>query len=452
MAIYTGCVEFLTPEGDGALKDVRGCVVSIPGTLPGENVTYRVEHVSPHDKRVWASCCEVLSQSRERRDPPCRSAYPTRGLCGGCPLMHLSDKLQGELKQKIVLDALHNAKINYIHEVPFMPSPVTLGYRNRTDLVAGIVKGRPILGSYEPRTHQIVITRVCPILRSPITQAIEVCTNLMQTQRIPVYEFGRNMKGALRYVSFFANDAGDLLMDIVTSSDAGQTPAWVNPFAFAMKNAFVLLKGVSYSLNDSANNAIRVAPSKNVWGEATLVEHYGSIETRLSASGFTQLNSDMAAHIYRLGREWLGYRPDVLWDLYCGTGCFGRMIAPLKHLFGAEFNARAIEIAKNVSQNDAFNTSFEVMDLENQWPEHWPEPNVILVDPPRKGLSQCVLEHLAKLQHTTILYMSCYPTSFAKNIAYLDPHYEIEKIAAFDMMPQTRHVEVLALLKPRRVK
>ena len=86
------------------------------------------------------------------------------------------------------------------------------------------------------------------------------------------------------------------------------------------------------------------------------------------------------------------------------------------------------------------------------WPDAWPTPNVILLDPPRKGLSQLVLNHLAQLQNSDILYMSCNPVSFAKNLAFLDPHYEIEKIAAFDMMPQTRHVEVLALLHARRVR
>lgn len=451
MTLYKGTIETLTPEGDGALTDARGCLVSIPGTLPGENVTYRVEHVSPHDKRVWASCCEVQQPSRERRQAPCRAAYPTRGQCGGCPLMHLSDDLQAELKQKTVLDALHHAGLNYIRQIDYRRAPAPLGYRNRTDLVTGLVKGRPILGSYEPRSHQIIITRACPILRSPIDQAIEICTNVMQKMRLPVYQFGKNMKGALRYISFFANDAGYLLMDIVTSSEAGQTPAWVKPFAFAMKDAFLMIKGISYSLNDSANNAIRVAPSHMLWGEPTLPEHYGTLETRLSASGFTQLNTDMATIVYSQGRDWLGYRPDIVWDLYCGTGCFGRMVAPLKQLYGAEYSARAIEIAKDVSRKDDFRTTFEVMNLDQTWPTHWPQPNVILVDPPRKGLSQSVLSHLAQMQNTDILYMSCNPASFAKNLAYLDPHYEIAHIAAFDMMPQTRHVEVLALLHSRHL-
>ena len=452
MTIYKGTIETLTPEGDGALTDVRGCLVSIPGTLPGESVTYRVEHVSPHDKRVWASCCEVITPSRERRDPPCRVAYPTRGQCGGCPLMHLSDELQANLKQKIVLDALQKAGINYIRNVDFFSAPSPLGYRNRTDLVAGIVKGRAILGSYEPRTHQILITRTCPILRSPLDQAIEMCTRIIQKQRIPIYQAGRNVTGALRYVSFFANDAGDMLMDIVTSSENGQPPAWLKAFANAIKDAFVVIRGISYSLNDSPNNALRVAPSQTLWGVTTLPEHYGTLETQLSASGFTQLNTEMATKVYTMGRDWLGYRPDVVWDLYCGTGCFGRLVAPMRHLYGAEFSPRAIEIAKTVSKNDPFSSTFNVIDLEKTWPDAWPTPNVILLDPPRKGLSQLVLNHLAQLQNSDILYMSCNPVSFAKNLAFLDPHYEIEKLAAFDMMPQTRHVEVLALLHARRLR
>lgn len=449
MAVYEGMIEKLTPEGDGALTDVKGCLVSIPGTLPGEKVRYRVEHVSPHEKRVWASCCAVLQKCPERREAPCRESWPTRGACGGCPLMHMNDALQAAFKKNLVLDVLKKNGLNYISDIEYVRSPNVLGYRNRTDLVAGVFRGRAMLGSYEPRTHRVVPTRRCPILRSPLSQALNACVNVMNEQHIPVFELGRNMRSTLRYVSFFANDAGDVLIDFVVMSDAGKRPEWVKRFAFALKDAFVRLQGVSFSINDSANNAIRIAPSTVLWGDSRLSEHYGELETRLCASGFTQLNSEVAAMVYASGRDWLGHKSHVVWDLYCGAGSFGRTLAPTHRLFGAEFSERAIETAEQLAQNDPWASVYEVMDLEKVWPDHWTRPDVILVDPPRKGLSELVIQKLCEMHGTDLIYMSCNPESFAKNAAKLDPFYVIERIAAFDMMPQTRHVELLALMRPR---
>ncbi len=448
MTTYQGTIQTLTPDGDGAFVDARGCTVSIPGTLPGETVQYRIAHVSPHEKRVWAVSCGLMTPSPERQKPRCETCYPVNGLCGGCPIMHMSAKLQASFKKDIVLNALRSAGINYIHDLEYHEAPAPFGYRNRTDLVVGLAQGRPILGSYEPRSHRIIPTRHCPILRQPLNQVMDAVTRLIAKEHIPVYEFGRMMRGALRYISFFANDAGDVLVDFVVSSDERATPNWVMRFANDLKNTFSRIKGVSFSINDTVNNAIRIAPSQILWGERTLDEHYGSLITKLSASGFTQLNSDIAAQIYRTARDWFERPARVVWDLYCGAGAFGRTMAPSSALYGAEFSTTAIDTAKQLAQTDPWQSQYEVMDLEKQWP-NWPKPDVILLDPPRKGLSQLVIDHLAKHNDTDIFYMSCNPESFAKNLAKLDPNYEILRIAAFDMMPQTRHVEVLAHLKHR---
>ncbi len=450
MPIYQGTVERLTPEGDGALTDVRGCCVSIPGTLPGEKVRYRVDHVSPHEKRVWASCCGIENTSRDRCEAPCKESWPTRGMCGGCPLMHMRDQAQASFKKQLVLDVLKKNGLHYIKDIEYVQAPNPLGYRNRTDLVAGVVRGRAILGSYEPRSHRILVTRRCPILRSPLTQAIAACVDVLNEQHIPIFELGRNMRGTLRYVSFFANDTGDVLIDFVTTSDAGREPTWVRRFANALQPAFANLRGVSFSMNDSANNAIRTNPSNQVWGEKVLKEHYGSLVTELSASGFTQLNSDVAAKIYADGRDWLQRDAHVVWDLYCGAGNFGRTVAPTHKLFGAEFSPSAIQTAQRLATNDPWQSTYEVLDLEKTWPQNWTRPDTILVDPPRKGLSASVIQQLCTMTGVDLIYMSCNPESFARNASQLDPYYIIERIAAYDMMPQTRHVELLAYFKPRK--
>ncbi|MBQ9244421.1 MAG: 23S rRNA (uracil(1939)-C(5))-methyltransferase RlmD [Proteobacteria bacterium] len=425
-----------TPKG--SLK------VAIPGALIGEKIRYHIEHKSPHEPKAWGRCDALLVPAPSRVTSPCPYAWPCAGACAGCPLMHISPALQAELKTNIVLDALKKAGINYIHKLLFHPADEPLRYRNRTDLVVAEMRGRLVLGSYKPRSHDILPTKQCIILRSPLNHIIAFVAKTANALQIPAWKNVNQPNGALRYVSLFANDAGHVLIDLVCKSAQSGEPAWLHGLADALlENASV--KGVSYSLNDSPNNALRIAPSQTLTGVTHLTEHHGSTVSLFTASGFTQLNSDMAAKIYLSAKDWLPTRPKIAWDLYCGAGAFGRILSPLQALYGAEFSPSAIQAARQISQNDPFQTHFETLDLEQDWPD-WPRPNVILLDPPRKGLSPKVIQNLSASRVDTLLYMSCNPDTMAQNIAAL-PGYVIERIEAFDMMPYTRHVEALALLR-----
>ena len=435
-------------ELNGVLIDDKAVKVSIPGALKSEEILYHVEHKSPHTPRAWGRCDGLISSSPQRCTPVCDIAWPVAGACAGCPLMHCVPSLQDELKKSLVLNALQNAGIHYIRDFVFHSETTRLGYRNRTDLVAAEKKGKLILGAYKTRSHDVVETRGCRILRQPLNQVMAFIVNQANQHRIPACRTFAQYAGALRYVSLFANDTGNVLVDLVCKSADGLKPEWLHKFAHALKG-FKAIQGVSYSLNDTPHNAIRTAPSQTIWGLDRLPEHHGSVVSYFSASGFTQLNTDVAAKIYAAARDWLPARPAILWDLYCGAGAFGRTVQPYKALYGAEFSSSAIDAARKVAQNDPFETHFEVLDLDKTWPENWPEPDVVLVDPPRKGLSTAVMSKLMQMHVPTILYMSCNPESFAKNVATLDKSFVLERIEAFDMMPQTKHVEILGLLKRR---
>ncbi|MBQ4360032.1 MAG: 23S rRNA (uracil(1939)-C(5))-methyltransferase RlmD [Proteobacteria bacterium] len=418
--------------------------VAIPGALIGEKIRYHIEHKSPHEPKAWGRCDALLTPSPSRVTPPCPYAWPCAGACAGCPLMHIAPALQAKLKTDIVLNALKKAGIHYIQTLTFHTADETLGYRNRTDLVVTEMRGRLVLGSYKPRSHDVLPFKTCLILRSPLNNIITFVAKTANAQQIPAYKNVNQPRGALRYVSLFANDAGHVLVDLVCKSANAAAPDWLTAFAKALLD-FPSIKGVSYSLNDSPNNAIRVAPSLTLCGETRLPEHHGRTVSRFAASGFTQLHSKVAAQIYHAAKDWLPASPKIAWDLYCGAGAFGRIVAPTQALYGAEFSPSAIQAAQEVAQNDPFQTHFEVLDLEKSWPG-WPRPNVILLDPPRKGLSPKVIQNLTAARVDTLIYMSCNPETMAQNIAAL-PDYVIERIEAFDMMPHTKHVETLALLR-----
>lgn len=442
-----GIISRYDEELNGVLIDENGISVSIPGALAGERIRYHIEHKSPHQPKAWGRCDALMQPSVDRVKPPCPQSWPAAGACCGCPLMHMAQKLQNAVKKEFVLKSLNQAGITYIRDLLWHPAAETLHYRNRTDLVADEQRGRFVLGSYMSRSHRVVATRTCPILRPPLSQVLEHVVSMAQKLGISAAKNVVQYSGAIRYVSLFANENHEVLIDIVCKSAEGKAPVWLPIFAQKLME-FSQVRGVSYSINDSPNNAIRTQPSQTICGVSHLVERHGRVESLFSASGFTQLNSQTASDIYYAAREWLPSRPQVLWDLYCGAGAFGRIVQPVKALYGAEFSASAINAAIQASQNDEFDTHFEVINLEKTWPL-WPEPDVVLVDPPRKGLSQCVLSHLHHHPVPTLIYMSCNPESFAQNAAVLNETYVLERIEAFDMLPQTRHAEVLGMFKRR---
>lgn len=446
--VLSGCVVDFDDDFNGVVVLDDGCKVAVPGAIPGETIEFRVEHRSMHEPKAWGRC-EGLVRASDARVPKtkCRACWPTAGMCAGCPIMHIDDATQARMKRSLVERTLAAAGITYISDVPFVRANEAFHYRNRTDLVASEIRGRFVLGSYKPRSHDVVETKVCPILRPPLNQAIAFIVSTARSMRIFASRPGLVFaSGALRYVSLFANGEGKVLVDFVVTSAKGKMPNWLRTFAFKLQE-FSPIVGVSYSVNDSPHNAIRVAPSTVIWGCAAIEEKHGDVVSRFSASGFTQLNTDMAARIYREGANWYGRRPRVVWDLYCGAGAFGRTFAPITALYGAEFSPSAIQSAIEMSKSDDCRTHFEVMDLNSQWPTNWETPDLICLDPPRKGLSQNVVDHLREDGSQTILYMSCHAATFARDAAALADRYVIEKIAAFDMMPQTKHVEVLAMMK-----
>lgn len=439
-----GTITHYDDELNGVLVDDRHLEVSIPGTLEGEEIRYRIEHVSPHAPRAWGVCEALLKPSPERVPPTCPLSWPMSGPCPGCPLMHMSDKLQNRLKKQSVETALQRAGIAYVREIPFHPAPETLRYRNRTDLIVGECRGKLMLGAYRNRTHDFFPIRACPVLRTPLNPVLMHVQNVAQKHGVPAYKTYEQRTGSLRYVSLFANDQRQVLVDLVCKSAEGRVPPWLRSFANALR-AFPAIRGVSFSLNDSPNNAIRVTPSTTFWGETRLPEHHRHITTLYSAAGFTQLNTDVAAQIYNAARDWVLSSPRIIWDLYCGAGAFGRTMHPKIALYGAEFSPSAIEAAKKISRTDDFQTTFQVVDLETSWPD-WPTPDTLLLDPPRKGLSQNAIAQLRRMKVPTLVYMSCNPTSFAQNIGELSDLYVLTRVEAFDMMPQTRQIETLGML------
>ena len=250
--ILQGNVVDFDDDFNGIVVLDDGCKVAIPGAIVGETVQFHIEHRSMHEPKAWGRCDGLVKTSNARiLKTKCRTCWPTAGMCAGCPIMHIDDSTQAQMKRTAVERALAKAGITYIDEVPFVRADSVFHYRNRTDLVASEIRGRLVLGSYKPRSHDVIETKVCPILRPPLNQALAFIVSTARKMHIFASKPGVFFAtGALRYVSLFANAEGKVLVDLVVNSAYGKVPNWIRPFANKLKE-FSPIVGVSYSINDS---------------------------------------------------------------------------------------------------------------------------------------------------------------------------------------------------------
>ncbi len=428
--------------GEALLED--GTLLKIAGAAPGDRVRVRLAHKSPHRNTAWCDIVEVLSRGPHFVMPFCPNAEAAGGRCGGCPAMHLDETTVRRMKLKRVAEALRSADVT-VPGISFEPSTVGPGYRNRGHFAVGRIEGpsprnRPFLGVFAPRNRRIIEIGRCPVLRPSINDAARRIEVVLAEGSVPIHPESLG----LRYVTLRASKQGEVLADLVVG---GAQAPWVPPFARQLVSALPIV-GVSCSVNDTSGNAVRVRPSVHLAGVKTLAERVGDLDLQLTAASFAQLNSETAAAMYR--RAAMMTPPtSVLWDLYCGVGGLGLTVLstlqPNAQLFGAEFVNEAVELATLNATPLSSRAVFETRDLSLGAPKRAPRPEVILVNPPRRGLDHAVLEDLKTSTAHTVVYMSCDPASFARDAAVLATSgFAPGEIFAHDMLPFTAHVELIA--------
>ncbi len=426
-----------------ALRQEEGAVdisLRIAGAAPGDRVRARVEHVSPHQPVAWGSVVEVLSRGEAFVEPACPHAAPVRGACGGCPAMHLRYPRQVVMKAATTSAALGDLAPENLQ---VSAAASHQGYRARGHFVVHRTDdGEVVLGSYVPRSHEVVSMDGCRIVRSPVTVVAAQIEALATTLTVPVHP----ASPGVRYVTVRASQEGDVLVDLTLNHDEA-------PFLERLAEGVMALEevvGVSVSINASGGIALLVGPSRVLLGQETVVEWLGEVGVVVSAAGFTQLHAGTAGDMYRQAAAWLGPVENI-WDLYCGVGGFGLSVAKTGSgkVYGAENSPGACDMAGASATLAGLNATYEVADLRKPFDvaKRWPRPNAVLVNPPRRGLDEPVRTLLCDLG-VPVVYMSCNPTSFAKDArVLLESGLKLVAVEAFDMLPQTRHVELLAFFE-----
>lgn len=429
-------------EGVGRYQDLT---VFVPGALPGEQITAQITTV----KKNYAvgRITEIEVPSPHRIPPEC-SIYQE---CGGCQLQHLTYEEQLNVKRQQVVDAI--TRIGKLPDVIVHP---TLGadnpwyYRNKMQFPVGLQQGKVVVGCYSQGSHDIVDTDNC-LIQHQTNNAIvrEVRTVIAELGIEPYNE--HTGQGVIRHVLGRVGTAtGEVMVVLVTATD--HLPK-KDQLIERLKANIPGLVSLVQNINPKRTNIIMGNKTVTLWGQDTITDKLGEFRFAISARSFFQVNTAQAEVLYNQAVKYAGLTgSETVIDAYCGTGTITLFLArKAKKVYGIEIVEPAIlDARKNAVNNNVDNVEFMVGDAVQVMPRLFKQgirPDVIVVDPPRAGCEQKVLETFVNMEPKRIVYVSCNPASLARDLAVLaEKGYVVKEVQPVDMFSQTFHVECVALI------
>lgn len=437
--LYTGTVEGYSSEGLGVVR-LDGAVVFVPRAVRGETVDLRIT-------RVMKSSCageivKIHAPSPERAVPEC----PYFGRCGGCDFQHLSYPEELRAKRQRVQDALKRLGGADLRVEEILGAREPTRYRNKSQYPVG---PGGVIGFYRARSHQVVPVDRCLIQSEASDRTAKAVGDWMRRYKVSVYDESTG-KGLVRHIYVRVNAAGESLCCVVANGK--QLPREPELAAF-VQSAAPGTVGVVLNTNTRPGNVVLGDQYRTIWGRNFLMDTLCGLEFKLSIPSFYQVNRAQAEVLYSKALEFAGLtgRETVL-DLYCGTGtitlCLARRAA---RAIGAEIVPPAVADAReNAARNGITNAEFFCGDaaavaarLESQGLR----PDVITVDPPRKGLSPEVIASIAGMGPERVVYVSCDPATLGRDVKlFAGLGYRADRACAVDLFPGTRHVETVVLL------
>ncbi|MCO7175395.1 23S rRNA (uracil(1939)-C(5))-methyltransferase RlmD [Sporolactobacillus kofuensis] len=434
----------LTQDGSGVAK-VDGYTLFIPGGLPGEKA--KVQVIKTKKGYGFGRLLEITQPSDRRAEPPC----PYYDQCGGCAIQHISAEGQLAYKREIVRNALE--RIGGLSDIPVEP---TLGmaepwsYRNKIQVPVATQNGKFAFGFYKKRSHEIVDMEHCMITDPLIDDIVQTAHRVAEENGLTPYDELKH-RGILRHVmARVGKQTGEVMVVFVTRTE--ELP-FRKLLIKALTEQYPQIKSIAQNVNSKRTNAIFGDKTKTIWGRDVIYDQIGGITFAISARSFFQVNPTQTEVLYGKALEYAALTgEETVIDAYCGIGTISLFLAKqAKHVYGVEIVPEAIEDAKkNAELNKITNASFEVGKSEDvipNWRDQGIEPNVIVVDPPRKGCDAALIDTMITMQPERIVYVSCNPSTLARDLKLLTAGgYGVKKVQPVDMFPQTMHVECVVLM------
>ncbi len=436
-------IEALSSDASGICR-IGGLAVFVPCTLPGERWTVRILKVCK--TYAYARGEILLEASDERVAPDC----PYYGKCGGCDCRHMRYEEELRFKLSKVNDALIRIGKQSTAASEIIGSEQIASYRNKGILAVGTLGGVAVSGFYRERSHQIIPIDRCDIQDELTHRAAAAVTAFMNQNGIAAYD-ERSGSGVVRHVYCRrAWRSTDRMLCIVARSGFGShTAALVE----ALRSACPELTGIVLNVNKTNGNTVLAGDFYTLWGKGFLQDTLCGLRFDIAPQAFFQVNPPQAERLYRKALEYASLSKEMLaFDLYCGAGTISLCLAKeAGHVIGAEIVPEAIEnAAANAAQNGIGNAEFICADAAEAalaLEKRGLRPDVVVVDPPRKGMSEDAIRAVASMHPRRIVYVSCEPSTLARDVLrFQELDYVLTEAMAFDLFPRTKHVETVVLM------
>ena len=440
--VHTLDITGYNAEGMGVAR-LEGMVVFVPCTVRGERWKVRLEKVNK--TAAWGRGMELLAPSPERIEPGC----PLFGRCGGCQFRHMRYEEELRAKGQRISDALERVGHVKLELPPVLGAENPDRYRNKVQLPVSQGKGGLAVGYFRARTHEVLDASECLLQPQPVTRLRAAFKDWMEKCVVPAYDETTG-KGLIRHLYVRVSSRGESLVCVVANGDALPRP---DGLADALRRAEPGLTGLVLNTNTRDTNVILGDKYTVLWGRDWLEEELCQLTFRLSVPSFFQINRAQTQVLYREALELAALNgTETVLDLYCGIGTISLALAQRAgRVIGAEIVPQAVEDAReNARRNGITNAEFFCGDagaVAARLADERVRPQVICVDPPRKGLAPEVPGILAGMAPERIVYVSCAPATLARDAdRFARLGYRAVKGQGVDLFPRTAHVETVCLL------
>ncbi len=434
--------------GEMGIAHLDGQTLFVQGALPGETVVARAQKVKA--THAFLKTLRVLTPSPDRAQPPC----PYYEKCGGCVCQHMTYEATLQMKREVVQDALHRigGLVTEVRPVIGMDDP--WHYRNKTALPVGGEKGKPQIGFYAPRSHRIIDVDACLIAKSESDAVAGVLRRWMEKFQVEPY-WEETHRGLVRHMMSRVSRTGQVMAVVIAT---GPIPH-ERELTAMLRAAVPGLCSLYLNINRRNDNVILGNESHLLWGQERLEDTLCGLKYALSPQSFFQVNPVQTENLYQTALDFADLKGnELVADLYCGAGTISLLLAQkARQVIGIEIVPQAIEDAReNAKNNGVANAEFHAAAAEALLPQLVAQglrPDVIVLDPPRKGCEEPVLRAIAQAAPRRVVYVSCDPATLARDVKLLSSFgYAADACQPVDMFCFTGHVESVMKLTRTELK
>lgn len=432
-------------EGEGIAK-INDFTIFIPGAIKGEKV--KVIIVKVLSSHAFGKIVEIINTSNSRKEVDCT----TYKRCGGCNLRHINYADTLNIKREIVQNLVNKTLKNEVKVKETIGMDKPFYYRNKAQYPVGKDKeNKPVMGVFANRTHEIIPINKCYIQNEQTEEIAKYAFELWNKNNLSIYD-EKTRKGLLRHiVTKIGIKTNEIMLILVINGDKFKDE---EGFVRNIINRYPNVKTIVKNINTKNTNVILGDKNVKIYGDGYIKDRLGEYTFKISPLSFYQVNPIQAEKLYNIGVQAAKInKNDVVFDLYCGIGTISIFMAKYaKEVYGIEIVDEAVKMAEeNASLNKVENTKLISGDVEIVLDEliniKHIIPDVIMIDPPRKGLDNKSIENIMKIRPNRFVYISCNPATLVRDLAKFENMYDVQEIQPVDMFPWTSHVECVAMLQ-----